>query len=127
MTRPAASGAPIRAHTLMGGGPLMTAESTVGARAALAAFPGIAGVTVTGPDAGQAGRCRIGRVVPSGPGLDVPGPHARKPLGDGSMPAAVMVAGENPVAARTVNAAALPSARPDGWRAGITGKGDDRK
>jgi len=41
------------------------------------------------------------------------------------MPAAVMVAGEIPVtAAGTVNAAALPSARPDGWRAEITGKGE---
>ena len=66
MTRPAASRSLIRAHTLMDSEPSMTPERTGEARAALAAFPGIAGVTVIELDAGQ---CLIAYVVPSGPGL----------------------------------------------------------
>jgi hypothetical protein len=46
MTRPAVSRSLIRAHTLTDSEPLMTPESTGGARAALAAFPGIADVAV---------------------------------------------------------------------------------
>jgi hypothetical protein len=53
MTRPAASRPLIRAHTLMDSEPLMTPERTGEARAALAAFPGIAEVTVIELDAGQ--------------------------------------------------------------------------
>lgn len=67
MTRPAASRSLIRAYTLMDSEPLMTPESTGEARAALAAFPGIADVTVIELDAGQAGQCLIACVVPSGP------------------------------------------------------------
>jgi hypothetical protein len=52
MMRPAASRSLIRAHTLMGSELLLTPESTGEARAALAAFPGIAGVTVIEHDAG---------------------------------------------------------------------------
>ena len=95
----------------MEGEPLMTPESIGEARAALAAFPGLADVTVIEHGAGQDDQCLIGYVVPSGPGLDVPElhAHARKSLPDGSMPAAIMVVDEIPVtAAGTVNAAALP-------------------
>ena len=41
-------------------------------RSTLAAFPGLAEVTVVEHDADQAGQCLIAYVVPSGPGLDVP-------------------------------------------------------
>jgi acyl carrier protein len=80
-------------------------------RSALAAFPGLAEVTVVEHDAGQAGQCLIGYVVPSGPGLDVPELHAyaRKALQDSCMPAAIVVLDEIPVtAAGTVDATALP-------------------
>jgi nonribosomal peptide synthetase DhbF len=80
-------------------------------RAALAAFPGLAGVAVIEHDAGQPGQCLIAYVAPSGPGLDVPElhAHARKTLSNGSTPAAIVVLDEIPVtAAGTVNAAALP-------------------
>lgn len=80
-------------------------------RSALAAFPGLAEVTVVGHDAGQAGQCLIAYVVPSGPGLDVPGLHAyaRKALPGGRMPAAIVVLDEIPVtAAGTADATALP-------------------
>jgi hypothetical protein len=53
--------------------PLMTPESTGEARAALAAFPGIADVTVIELDASQAGQCLIAYVVPSGVGHALPG------------------------------------------------------
>jgi hypothetical protein len=46
----------------------MTPESTGAASAALAAFPGIADVTVIEHDAGQAGQCLIAYIVPSRPG-----------------------------------------------------------
>jgi hypothetical protein len=65
MTRAAASRSLIRAHTLMDSEPLMTPESTGEARAALAAFPGIADITVTEHDAGQAGR------ISAAPGIGV--------------------------------------------------------
>jgi Phosphopantetheine attachment site len=51
MTRPAASRSLIRADTLMDSEPLMIPESTGEARAALAAFPGIADVTAIELDA----------------------------------------------------------------------------
>ena len=89
----------------------MTAGGMGEARAALAAFPGLADVAVIEHGAGQDDRCLIGYVVPSGPGLDVPELHAyaRKSLPNGSMPAAIMVVDEIPVtAAGTVDAAALP-------------------
>jgi len=89
----------------------MAPESIGAARAALAAFPGLADVTVIEHGAGPEEQCLIGYVVPSGPGLDVSGLHAyaRKSLPDGSMPAAIMVVDEIPVtAAGTVDAAALP-------------------
>jgi acyl carrier protein len=95
----------------MEGEPLMTPESIGEARAALAAFPGLADVTVIEHGADQADQCLIAYVVPSGPGLDVAELHAyaRKALPNGSMPAAIMVVDEIPVtAAGTVNAAALP-------------------
>ncbi len=95
----------------MEGEPLMTPECIGEARAALAAFPGLAGVTVIEHGAGQDDQCLIAYVVPSGPGLDVPELHAyaRKSLPNGSMPAAIVVVDEIPVtAAGTVNAAALP-------------------
>ena len=78
---------------------------------ALAAFPGLADVTVIEHGADQDDQCLIAYVVPSGPGLDVPELHAyaRKSLPNGSMPAAIMVVDEIPVtAAGTVDAAALP-------------------
>ena len=90
---------------------MMTPDSTGEARAALAAFPGLADVTVVEHGAGRDDQCLIAYVVPSGPGLDVPELHAyaRKSLPDGSMPAAIMVVDEIPVtAAGMVNAAALP-------------------
>lgn len=79
-------------------------------KSTLAAFPGLANVTVIehgdGPD-----HCLIGYVVPSGPGLEVRELHAyaRKALSNDSMPAAIVVVDEIPVTADgTVNAAALP-------------------
>jgi aryl carrier-like protein len=95
----------------MDGEPLMDSERIGEARAALAAFPGLADVTVIEHGAGQADQCLIAYVVPSGPGLDVPELHAyaRKALPNGSMPAAIVVVDEIPAtAAGTVNAAALP-------------------
>jgi nonribosomal peptide synthetase DhbF len=95
----------------MEGEPLMDSESIGEVRSALAAFPGLADVTVIEHGAGQADQCLIGYVVPAGPGLDVPDLHAyaRKTLANGNMPAAIMVVDEIPVtAAGTVNAAALP-------------------
>lgn len=89
----------------------MSADSIGEATAALAAFPGLAGVTVVEHGAGQDDHCLIAYVVSSGPGLDVPELHAyaRKSLPNGSMPAAIMVVDEIPVtAAGTVDAAALP-------------------
>ena len=95
----------------MDGEPLMSPESTGEATAALATFPGIAGVTVVEHGTGPGDQCLIAYVVPSGPGLDVPELHAyaRKMLTDGSMPAAIVVVDKIPVtAAGTVDAAALP-------------------
>src|SRR5579859_4835471 len=95
----------------MEGEPSMDSGSTGEARAALAAFPGLADVTVIEHGSGQDDQCLIAYVVPSGPGLDVPDLHAyaRKTLRNGSMPAAIMVVDEIPVtAAGTVDAAALP-------------------
>jgi hypothetical protein len=95
----------------MDGEPLMDSESIGEATKALEAFPGLADVTVIEHDAGQADECLIAYVVPSGPGLDVSELHAyaRKTLGDGCMPAAIMVVDEIPrTAAGAVNAAALP-------------------
>lgn len=80
-------------------------------RSTLAAFPGLAEVTVVEHYADQAGQCLIAYVVPSGPGLDVPELHAyaRKALPDGRVPAAIVVLDEIPVtAAGTVDATALP-------------------
>jgi acyl carrier protein len=95
----------------------MTPESIGAARAALAAFPGLADVTVIEHGADQDDQCLIAYVVPSGPGLDVVELHAyvRKSLPNGSMPTAIMVVDEFPVtAAGTVNAAALPVPELDG-------------
>ncbi len=89
----------------------MDPEGTGEVRSALAAFPGLAEVTVVGHDAGQAGQCLIAYVVPSGAGLDVPGLHAyaRKALPGGRVPAAIVVLDEIPVtAAGTADATALP-------------------
>jgi hypothetical protein len=80
-------------------------------RSTLAAFPGLAEVTVVEHDADQAGQCLIAYVVPSGPGLDVPELHAyaRKALPNDRMPAAIVVLDEIPVTAvGTVDATALP-------------------
>jgi acyl carrier protein len=95
----------------MDGEPLMDSESIGEAKSALAAFPGLADVTVIEHGAGQDDQCLIAYVVPSGPGLDVPELHAyaRKRLSNGSMPAAIVVVDEIPkTAAGTVNVAALP-------------------
>jgi hypothetical protein len=54
--RPAASRSLIRAHPQMEGEPLMPSESTGEARASLAAFPGLANVTVIEHGAGIDGR-----------------------------------------------------------------------
>jgi nonribosomal peptide synthetase DhbF len=89
----------------------MTPESIGEVKAALAAFRGLADVTVIEHGVGQADHCLIAYVVPSGPGLDVPELHAyaRKTLTNGSMPAAIVVVDEIPVAAAgAVNVAALP-------------------
>lgn len=93
--------------------------------AALAGFPGLAGVAVVEHDAGQAQECLIAYVAPSGPGLDVPELHAyaRKTLRNGSMPAAIVVVDEIPVAAGAVDVAALPVPDLDGllpYRAPVT-------
>jgi acyl carrier protein len=80
-------------------------------RSTLAAFPGLAEVTVIERDADQAGHCLIAYVVPSGPGLDIPELHAyaRKALPNGRMLAAIVVLDEIPAtAAGTVDATALP-------------------
>ncbi len=90
----------------------MTPESIGEARAALAAFPGLADIAVVEHGADVGDQCLIAYVAPSGPGLDVPELHAyaRKALPNGSMPAAIMVVDEIPVtAAGTVNATALPA------------------
>src|SRR5258708_24048178 len=89
----------------------MDPEGTGEVRSALAAFPGLAEVTVVGHDAGQAGQRLVAYVVPSGAGLDVPGLHAypRKALPGGRVPAAIVVLDEIPVtAAGTADATALP-------------------
>jgi nonribosomal peptide synthetase DhbF len=89
----------------------MDSGSTSEASAALAAFPGLADVTVIEHGAGQDDQCLIAYVVPSGPGLDVPDLHAyaRKTLRNAQLPAAIMVVDEIPVTASgTVDAAALP-------------------
>jgi acyl carrier protein len=78
----------------------------------LAAFPGLAGVAVIEHGAGLEEECLIAYVVPSGPGLDVPGLHAfaRKSLPYSGIPAAIVVVDEVPVtAAGMVDAAALPA------------------
>jgi hypothetical protein len=76
----------------MEGEPSMAPESIGEARAALAAFHGLADVTVIEHSADQDDQCLIAYVAPSGPGLDVPDLHAyaRKILPNGSMPAATM-------------------------------------
>jgi|SRR5579872_2334065 len=88
----------------------MDSESIDDVKSTLAAFPGLADVTViehgTGPD-----QCLIGYVVPSGPGLEVRELHAyaRKALSSSSMPAAIVVVDEIPVTAEgTANISALP-------------------
>jgi acyl carrier protein len=89
----------------------MDPDSTGAATAALAAFPGLAEVTVIEHGAGPDDQCLLGYVVPSGPGLDVPELHAyaRKTLSNGAMPAAILVVDQIPrTAAGTVDAAALP-------------------
>jgi aryl carrier-like protein len=60
----------------MDGEPLMDSEGIGEVRAALAAFPGLAGVAVIEHDAGPAGQCLIAYAAPPGPGLDVPELHA---------------------------------------------------
>jgi hypothetical protein len=95
----------------MDGGSLMDSERIGKVKAALAAFPGLAGVAVIEHAAGQAEECLLAYVVPAGPGLDLPEVHAyaRKTLHDGAMPAAIMAIDEIPVtAAGAVDAAALP-------------------
>ena len=99
---PAAS--PVRhfvPHPQMDGEPLMDSAGIGEVRAALAAFPGLAGVVVIEHDAGRSGQCLIAYVAPTGPGLDVPELHAyaRKALLNGSMPAAIVVLDEIPVTA----------------------------
>jgi len=95
----------------MEGEPLITPESIGEARAALAAFPGLADTAVIEHGTGSDDHCLIGYVVPSGPGLDIPELHAfaRKSLPNGSMPAAIMVVDQIPLTpAGTADAAALP-------------------
>jgi nonribosomal peptide synthetase DhbF len=95
----------------MDGEPLMESESIGEVKSALAAFPGLADVTVVEHGADQADQCLIAYVVPSGPGLDVPELHAyaRKTLSNDRMPAAIVVVDEIPAtAAGAVNVAALP-------------------
>jgi hypothetical protein len=95
----------------MDGEPLMDSEGIGEVKKALEGFPGLAGVAVVEHGAGQAEECLIGYVVASGPGLDVAELHAyaRKTLGNGCMPAAILVVDEIPVtAAGAVDAAALP-------------------
>jgi hypothetical protein len=95
----------------MDGEPLMDPDLAGDATAALAAYPGLAAVTVTEHGAGQDEHCLIAYAVPSGPGLDVPDLHAyaRKTLDNGTMPAAIVILDQIPLtAAGTVNTAALP-------------------
>jgi nonribosomal peptide synthetase DhbF len=105
----------------MGGGSLMDSgsigEGMIGeVEKALAGFPGLAGVAVVEHGAGRPEACLIAYVVPSGPGLDLPGvhAHARKALGGGCVPAVIMVIDEIPVAAGALDAAALPVPELDG-------------
>ena len=89
----------------------MDSEGIGDVESALAAFPGLAGVAVVEHGADEADHCLIAYVAPSGPGLDVPELHAyaRKALGHGSMPAAIVVVDEIPAtAAGAVDVAALP-------------------
>jgi nonribosomal peptide synthetase DhbF len=98
-------------HQQMDGEPLMDSDRIGAVKSALAAFPGLADVTVIEHGAGQADQCLIAYVVPSGPGLDVPELHAyaRKALTNGSMPAAIVVVDEIPAtAAGAIDVAALP-------------------
>jgi acyl carrier protein len=89
----------------------MNPESIDNVKKTLAAYPGLADVTVIEHAAGQPDHCLIAYVVPAGPGLDVPElhAHARKTLTNGTMPAAIMVIDEIPrTATGTINTAALP-------------------
>jgi nonribosomal peptide synthetase DhbF len=98
-------------HQQMDGEPLMDSDRIGEVKSALAAFPGLADVTVIEHSAGQADQCLIAYVVPSGPGLDVPELHAyaRKALTNGSMPAAIVVVDEIPAtAAGAIDVGALP-------------------
>ena len=93
------------------GEPVMDSDSISKVQAALAAFPGLAGVAVVEHGAGLAEECLLAYVVPAGPGLDLAEVHAyaRKTLHNGAMPAAIMAIDEIPVtAAGMANAAALP-------------------
>ena len=95
----------------MDGEPLMDSDSIGEVKSALAAFPGLADVTVIEHGADEADQCLIAYVVPSGPGLDVPELHAyaRNMLTNGSMPAAIVVIDEIPATtAGAVDVAALP-------------------
>jgi hypothetical protein len=95
----------------MDGEPLMDSEGIGEVTSVLAAFPGLADVTVIEHGADQDDQCLIAYVAPSGPGLDVPELHAyaRKALRNGNMPAAIVVVDEIPVTAGgAVDAAALP-------------------
>ena len=89
----------------------MDSDSIGEVKSALAAFPGLADVTVIEHGADEADQCLIAYVVPSGPGLDVPELHAyaRNMLTNGSMPAAIVVIDEIPATtAGAVDVAALP-------------------
>ncbi len=95
----------------MDGERLMGPVSIQGAESALAAFPGLANVTIVEQGAVPADQCLVAYVAPSGPGLDVPAlhAHARRLLPGDLMPAAIVVLDEIPVTADgTIDRKVLP-------------------
>jgi hypothetical protein len=80
---------------------LMASAPTQEVEAALAAFPGLAGVTVVEQEAKLAGHCLVAYVAPGDHGIDMPALHAyaRKLLPGGMVPAAIVLLDEIPVTA----------------------------
>lgn len=90
----------------------MTRAPLGAVEAALAAFPALAGVTVTELDASPAGPCLVAYVTPGDVDLPALHAHARKHLPGHLVPAAIVALGAMPLTSDgVIDAASLP--RPD--------------